>query len=420
MTNILVLLLLIAPTVQYRVELGSISFALMEPITIFVAGILIIKQIVNRQKITIAKDTMVFLFMVITLWSFVIRPWAIDWQHGLSDVRDWAIPLLGYIVVVSTVRGRWRKWIGVFLTWVILLSILGIYQHFSPTTRPFLNELATAKTGFTVASTDESRLQLVSAAAGFFAHPNGYAMYLFLGLMVALGWLVSDKRRWYKIFIVFLITLALYWAYAKASLIVMAFAVVWFWLQHWFKRGSQALSLMGGIILSALPAAWIMLHFLPTAILYTYYWRVRLWNISLETIQTHLHTLLVGNGMDIFAQQAFYPQPHNVYFYLLLDFGLAGLVFVALVIRNLWVRGWRLHQRGLLRREPLLAGLWTALLGIFIIGLVESNLMGIENRMIFLLTVALFTGLEREIIQAAQSEADLPPNMIMTAAYESN
>jgi O-antigen ligase len=420
MTRFLVFLLLITPAIQYRVEFGSLSFALMEPITLFAAGILIAWQITKRHTLTIAKDPMILLFMGMTVWASIIRPWAVDWQHGLSDARDWVVPLLGYIALVSTVRLRWRKWIGVFLAWVILLSILGIYQHVTQSARPFLNELAISKTGFLVSPADESRLQIVSAAVGFFTHPNGYAMYLFLGLMAALGWLESDKRRWYKFIVILLITLAIYWAYAKASLIVMVFAVTWFWLQHWFKRGGQALSLMGGIILSAIPFTWIALQFLPAALLNTFRWRVQLWNIALETIRSHPNILLVGNGVDLFAQQAFYAQPHNVYLYLLLEYGLAGLIFIALVISYLWVRGWRLHQRGLLRREPLLAGLWTALLGFFIIGLVESNLMGIENRMIFLLTAAFFTGLERETLQGSHLDPPHPPNNPAVSTHDSN
>jgi len=356
----------------------------------------------------------------ITVWASIVRPWASGWQHGLSDVRDWAVPLLGYIALVSTVRLRWRKWIGVFLAWIVLLSILGIFQHFSPSARPFLNEQAIVKTGFTVSAVDESRLQIVSAAVGFFSHPNGYAMYLFLGLMAALGWLVTGERRWYKVFVILLIALSIFWAYAKASLLVMLFAVTWFWLQHWFKRGWQALSVMGGIILSAIPVARIILHFLPTAILSTFNWRVQLWNIALGILHSHPQCLIVGNGMDLFAEQAFYPQPHNAYVYMILNYGLTGLVFIFSVIGYFWTRGWHLHQHGILRHEPILAGLWIALLGFFVIGLVESNWMGIENRMIFLLTAALFTGLEREILSDTHHENPHPSNPITESTHESS
>ena len=101
--------------------------------------------------------------------------------------------------------------------------------------------------------------------------------------------------------------------------------------------------------------------------------------------------------MDDFAQQAYYAQPHNVYIFLILQYGVVGLVWAALVIRIIWRRGWRLHRDGLMARESLLAALWVALLGSFAVGLVESNLLEIEGRMIFFLVVACFCGLAREV-----------------------
>jgi hypothetical protein len=50
----------------------------------------------------------------------------------------------------------------------------------------------------------------------------------------------------------------------------------------------------------------------------------------------------------------------------------------------------------LLGQEPLLAVLWIYLLGFFAIGLVESNLLGVEIRMLFLIFSACFSGLLRE------------------------
>jgi len=44
-----------------------------------------------------------------------------------------------------------------------------------------------------------------------------------------------------------------------------------------------------------------------------------------------------------------------------------------------------------------LAALWMGLISFFIVGLVESNLMGIEARMIFLIYWACFLGLWREV-----------------------
>jgi O-antigen ligase len=101
--------------------------------------------------------------------------------------------------------------------------------------------------------------------------------------------------------------------------------------------------------------------------------------------------------MDVFADQAFYNQPHNVYFYMLLQFGLVGFVWILALLGYAWQRGWQWRKAGLMQREPLLGALWITLLGYFLIGMVESNLMGIESRMIFLWVLAFFLGLGREL-----------------------
>ncbi|MDQ4076228.1 MAG: hypothetical protein M3220_08275 [Chloroflexota bacterium] len=111
-----------------------------------------------------------------------------------------------------------------------------------------------------------------------------------------------------------------------------------------------------------------------------------------------LTLLLIGNGMDTFAEMAFYGQPHNLYIYLLLQYGEAGLVMAALLFASVWGLGWQSRTDPRLADEPLLDGLWVALLSYFVIGLVESNLLSVEPRMLFFLTASCYIGLMRELI----------------------
>jgi hypothetical protein len=393
----LIFLLFLAPTVQYRVELGGVSFALLEPVILLVSSLLLAHQIVSWRRLVILKEPLVYFFSFIVLWALVIRPWADDWKHGLSDVRDWAIPLLGFVALVTTIRQGWRRWIAIFLLLVWLNALVGIYQHLTDSFRPFVSSLAAYKTGFTVSPEDISRLALVSYAAGFFTHPNGFAMYLFAGLMLGLGQLAGSRKWWLGLGLVMPIALALFWTYAKASLLVMGAAVVIFWLQRWIKPGTDFLViLIFGLVTGAI-MLWLAIPYVPSALLTTFWWRVGLWQTGLSVIGEYPAILFSGNGLDIFAQQAYYGQPHNLYLYLLLEYGLPGLLWSLLLGWHLLRRGWRARQLGLLRAEPLLAALWVTLLGYFAIGLVESNLLGIENRMIFLTIGACFVGLSREV-----------------------
>ncbi len=404
MTSLLLFLLFLAPTIQYRVELGGFSFAFMEPVVLIVSVILLTHQVMTRQRLLISKDSFIFLVAGLTLWAGIVRPWAADWKHGMSDVRDWLIPLLGFIVLSSTIRHGWRKWIGAFLLIAVLTALVGIYQHFANGFRPFVNASASFKTGFIV-SPDDGQLAYVSYAAGFFSHPNGLAEFLFIGLMITLGWLAEPGQRGRKIVVLAIIALALFWTYAKTGLIVSGLAIILFWLQHWIKARKTLLAAIAIVITLGGVGLWIAAQNVPAALLNTFRWRVGLWQTAVSTIDQNPSILLVGNGIDIFAQRAYYPQPHDTYLYLLLQYGVLGLVLGLIAIGLIWRRGWQARIARRMAQEPILAGLWIALLGYFVIGLVESELFGIESRMIFLVGLACFIGLNRELRMKASMPA---------------
>src|SRR5207253_343125 len=100
-------------------------------------------------------------------------------------------------------------------------------------------------------SPETSQLALVSFAVGLFSHPNGYAIYLFIGLMVTLGWHAVGRRRWLKTVLIAPIILALFWSYAKASLVVMVFALIWFWLERRLKSTRALIAVTGAVLLVA-------------------------------------------------------------------------------------------------------------------------------------------------------------------------
>lgn len=393
--TILIFLLFAAPLVQYRVEMGSFSFALMEPVVLLVSIVWLINQMVHR-KLTILKEPLVLVFTAMVIWTFAVRPWAINWKNGLSDVRDWLISLVGFVTLLNITHHGWRNWVVVFLVLAWLNAWLGIYQHVVDGFRPFIGELATYKTGFLI-SPEEGRLMRASFAVGFFSHPNGFAMYLFVGLMIALGQLQEARKKLPFFFLVVLpIVTSLYWTYAKASLLVAVSLIPVYWLNHRIKSISALLGIVSaGLIIGAL-ILWQAVKYVPPEMLVTFWWRVGLWQIALNILGNYPQILLLGNGLDIFAYSAYYGQPHNLYLYFLLQYGLPGLMLMLILAGYFWTLGFRLRKNGLTKANPVLAALWFAIIGYFAIGLVESNLMGIENRMIFMTLAACFTGLARE------------------------
>ncbi len=393
---LLIVLLFFAPTVHYRVELGLFSFAVLEPITLMVVAVFFSHQFITQKRIVILRDPIAHLFIAITLWAILVRPWSMDWKHGLSDIRDWAVPTLGFLALTSTVRCNWRRWIWVYIIIVWFNALFGIYQYLTDGFRPFVTAAAEQKTGFTVAP-GANQLMLVSYAAGFFANPNGFAMYVFPGLMIGCGFLVQGGNRLMKLTIVTTISLALYWSYAKASLLVTAAVMPLFWIQRRLRSDYGLLAIIGAGAIAALAGLWIAVQVVPPIFLDTIWWRVGLWETAIEIFSERPSLIFTGNGMDQFASQAYHGQPHNLYLYMSLEYGLFGLIWVVVLGSHLFRRGLKLRRLDWEENEPLLSAIWLALLGYLCVGFVESNLMGVETRMLFALLAACFVGLSHEV-----------------------
>ncbi len=401
MIDVLIFLLFLSPTVQYRVELGIFSFAIMEPVVLLVSTALFTSLLQKKKKrLMIPKDFTVLLLAGMVFWALIVRPWASNWQNGLSDVRDWLIPFVSFTILVSSVRSGWRKWIGLLLVVAIGNAFVGIYQHFADTFRPFIAPLAAYKTGFSL-SPEGLQLMAASYAVGFFSHPNGFAMYLFISVLCAIAWPVKGRywipKRLLKLVALLTLSAALFWTYAKASLLAMILCLAGFLIIRLVRNWRQFLFFYGGTLLAIGVVAWLALQRVPPAYLNTLLWRFQLWQSAVETIVDHPVILMIGNGMEEFGARSIYPQPHNLYLYSLLTYGLPGLGIVLGIFWYLWKRGHMAFRCRLFHRVPLLAALWIGLISYFIVGLVESNLMGIEMRMIFFIYCACFSGLWREI-----------------------
>jgi O-antigen ligase len=413
--SLLIFLLLLAPTIQYRIELGPFSLAFMEPVTLLVALVLIGDQIRRRGSLFLPRDPLIPLILVMCVWAFMFRPLGLSWTRGLSDARDWIVPAIGYIALVASVRQGWRRWITILLVGVILQALFGVYQHLSDSARPFVNTLASYKTGFAI-SAEAVELVFVSYAVGLFTHPNGFAIYLFGGFMLLLSWPAAGLRLAVKAIFIALIGGCLFWTYAKASLLVMTIAVAWYIIQRRL-RADQVLMVTAIGLVVGVGLVFVALRVVPETLLTTFYWRVGLWEFGVDTAFNYPQILLFGSGLERFSAVAYYGQPHSVYVYLLLEYGLFGLVWFVAIMGVIAHRGWQARMNGLFRREPRLAGLWVYLLGFAIVGIVESNLQGIESRALFLSFYACFSGLRREV-QAEQTVASADSEAVVSVGSD--
>jgi hypothetical protein len=108
LSAVLVGLLCLGSASHLRIEVGPASFAIVEPVIVAVAVVLIVGGLRAARGRGVLLSFPVLLVGFIGLWSALVRPWSLDWRHGLSDVRDWILPLLAFVALMMAVRMRWR------------------------------------------------------------------------------------------------------------------------------------------------------------------------------------------------------------------------------------------------------------------------------------------------------------------------
>ncbi len=395
MKKLLVALLVLAPTVQYRVDLGLVSFALMEPLVVVAAGLLLIDQF-NRGRFGLRLPWIMLLMGLLSLWALLSVLWAPNANASLSDVRNWLVPLLGCLALLGAVRQDWERLIRLFCLGAVVNSLVGLYQHFTDSFRPFATELSSYKLGF-APSPESSQFQFVSYTVGFFQHPNNFALYLLVALLLSIGLLAQGPRRWLRGLTVALIGAALLWTYAKTS-VLLGGALIGLLVLHWLFRSQRRFGC--AVVLATVSGLAVLVQVVPLVssnALATFLWRVNLWQTALRLVEQQPSMLLLGQGLPRFGIIAAYPQPHNVYIYLLLQYGLVGpVLFLASGIWLLW-SGWQARARGWIAQSALLATVWLGGLSFFLVGLVESDIFGIEDRMLFLVMMSFFYGLWRDV-----------------------
>ncbi len=396
--DLLIIILLILPTVHYRVNVGLFSFNTVEPFVIVTTFLLFGAYIHQRKRLYFVRSPFLIVILVILLWTALIRPWALDWQNGFSDIRDWLFPLFIFFILNILARNKWEHWSLVIISWMLILAVFGIIQHVINGARPFVSELASYKTGFDIFTIKANQqLSHVSYAVGFSSHPNSYGLFLLNGFLLTLGWVVKQKKGFiYRFIILAIIAMGLYWSYAKSSIFILI-GMVFIFLLLWRVKSLKVIGLILAIFgFIAIIIIGNILPRLPAASFSTFWWRVGLWKIALELIIQQPQILLTGNGIDIFAQSAYFFQPHNLYIEYLLQYGIPGLLLLFSLILMIIIQGWKYYQNGWFHKEPRLLGLWLALLSYFAVGITESTFLDIEKRAYFLIFLAAFEGLHYE------------------------
>jgi len=393
MITVLLFLIFLAPTIEYRMRVGPVSFSLMEPVVLVASIFLFFREYVKKHSISWPRHKIFLILLVLLYWAIFAQVIFSDsTQTGLSDIRNWFVPILGFVALLSIKRG-WEKVIGVYIFTVFLNSLLGIYQYLTNSFRPFQITFGDSRLGISILN-GEISLTYNNFALGLFTHPNDYGAYLVGGLMIALGFALTTRKFKDQIIIIPIVA-ALLFTFSKTSIVIsvvllLGFGVIWLRMRYpvlnWIYLPFVIFLLIGAIF---------VVGYLPSAIFATYYWRVGLWEAAYEFFLQNPVFLLIGGGFIEYGKIAYYIQPHDLYIYMLLQYGLPGLVILLSILWETIMETVLCFQTNSVNKM-MLAGLFLAVLTTFAIGFTESTLFGIEPRMIFITWLALCIGFTRE------------------------
>ncbi|MBK8128803.1 MAG: O-antigen ligase family protein [bacterium] len=260
-----------------------------------------------------------------------------------------------------------------------LSALLGLYQFFTDSFRPFSTQGAAFKAGYIIVA--GSSVEPISAALAFFEHPNSLAVYLILALTISLGWWQERNQRILKILVMSTLFAALLSTYAKAEIIAFILIVILYVLS-WFIRSPKIFGLIAvGLIGIGVASFWIGMKTIPQYF-GTFWWRVDLWDTAVRVIVMNPLILIWGNGNLLFAQNAIWPQPHNLFVDILLKYGVIGLIIFGTIGWILIKYGFMAYRHSMNRQYVIVRAVWMSLLVFGITGLVESSFISIETRMI--------------------------------------
>lgn len=304
---------------QYSLNIASL-FAIL---AISFSLIVLIKNYKTLQNIPLKFP--LFLFILVTFSSiFYSVDTVLSFAEWLRIISIFSLYTLGFTLIREA--KDFQKIIYAIIFSVLLPGLVALYQFFT-------------KTGMTIVDEDIS-----NRIFGTFAHPNLFAYYLTLPLVLAIFLVLYTKKNQLKNFLLYLIifftAMLLTLTYTRGAWVAFLVTVFILGIVSYHK-------FLLGII-----TALVLIYFLTPAIntrvnnLFEYNpyssvsWRINLWKDGISYAQKKL---LTGYGLGTAnkiilnerGEKFGSPDPHNDYLKILIENGLTGLLAYLFLIITL-------------------------------------------------------------------------------------
>jgi O-antigen ligase len=409
--NIFFILFLIGITIQWPFSgLLPLELALIDLILVVICLVWIVKTPDLRGAVAKAfEHPLLWILAAWAIWALFLWIVSSDWAYLINETRWLFLGTAAFAFLMSVLQSDWRRMVAIFLVFAAFIAAVtdlqGLTGFFKP---PFA---ALMEKEIWVSPT-EAVTQPV--AVGFFRHPNVFGAFVLWPLLLTVGFLSDRRKRLLGILGILFFGASLYLSYYRTLFLGVGFALAIFILIR--SRLSPRLVgwLIAGIALLVIAGSVLALQLFPNLEFFTNLWfRVRLWESSLNAIQSEPIILLLGSGFSPSAElllNAARSDPHNAFLYMTMHYGLPGLLLFLAIIGLVIREGWKAYRDGTFLAEPLLAALWSGLLAWFLTDLIDSRLSTPEWQMMFMLILALFfSRLKQGAVKSVPAEqAEIP------------
>ncbi|MCX6025572.1 MAG: O-antigen ligase family protein, partial [Chloroflexi bacterium] len=322
----------------------------------------------SPRRMPASGKWMALLILGLAVWAAILWLVGLDWRYNLNEVRWLLLSVPAFALLLSSSKQEIGRRLTIVLAIAVVAALVADFQGVTGAFPPPFAEFSTKERWL---SSDLAVERTV--AVGLFRHSNMYGGFIFWPLMISIGGVMQKGKRWAWALGVVFFGASLYLSYYRGLLIGLGMAVAAFTLimvplpRRLVSAGLVALPIL--IILASVFGYALK----PSAAFFeTLRFRINLWQDVLNYIRSDPWILAFGAGYhsgSAFQLSQARADPHNVYLYMLMHYGLPGVLILVAMMGQAVLLGWRAYVRGAMTQRPILAALWAGLLAWFVTSL---------------------------------------------------
>jgi O-antigen ligase len=386
----LLLALFATASFQYWFGSGPLLIALVEPAELLVLLYLLGLFPGQSEKPKGSMRSLSWVWLGLSAWAIISWLLAGDWPYGLNDIRQLALAS----AVFAALMARPDLKVGRISFLLVLVTVLSAVVADSQSLTgwfvpPFsaspIKQLLNPLRGVTV-----------PVAEGFFRNGNVFAAFVFWPFLICLAEAFRGTRRAWAAGGAVLLGISLILSLGRG---VIAGAALGTMLLAVFLSGlapGRKMALAAGIFAFAVGFVVSLAATVPeSGFFLSLGLRRTLWDAAIELMRRTPSFLVTGVG----AHQVSYLQgfaalgrddPHDLYLYMLVHYGILGLAVIALTLATVLRTGWLSLKAERLRNNYLHAALLAGWIAFWVMGLLDSYFTDAEFRFLFVVMLALF------------------------------